>query len=150
MEKQKHREPTLYIVGGKERADEIRRILEDEWGGDNKGRCTYTRNDLAYYIDMFGVVDSLLYNSKTLVESVANGWMQEYKLPEKPQFKPFDKVVVKLENDKWCADFYSHEDGEYIYLIGNVFFNKKAVILPYNEQTAKLIGTTDKWKGGYK
>lgn len=36
MEKQTHREPTLFIVGNKERADEIRHILEDELGGKNE------------------------------------------------------------------------------------------------------------------
>lgn len=33
MKKNAHTEPTLYIVGNEERANEIRHIIEDEWGG---------------------------------------------------------------------------------------------------------------------
>lgn len=75
--------------------------------------------------------------------------MKEYVLPEQPKFKAFDKVVVKIAKGKWHADVYSHEDKEYICLLGNAIFNKECVIvLPFNEETAKLIGTNDEWKGG--
>lgn len=91
MGKNTHREPTLYIVGNKERALELKHIIEDEWGGDNKKELAYSHVSSVYYIDSCGTVDSMPKGAGMLVEAVANGWMKEYELPEKPQFKPFDK-----------------------------------------------------------
>lgn len=62
--------------------------------------------------------------------------------------KPFDRVVTRVDNDAiWTANIFSHIDscGEYntIGCVGGYPY-----CLPYNEDTAKLIGTTDDWKGG--
>lgn len=74
-------------------------------------------------------------------------------LPKKYEFKPFDKVLVRdyLE-DKWMPNFFSCYDGTSEYKYGciagnsdNVVFSKYCI--PYNEETAKLIGTTNNWKG---
>lgn len=54
-------------------------------------------------------------------------------------FKPFDRVVVREYNyDRWCCDFFSH-------MVGNTYICTSGYwlqCLPYNEETAKLIGTT--------
>lgn len=68
-------------------------------------------------------------------------------VPNKPKWtpKPFEKVVAISCADRiWCADIYSHINqlGGYDCIGGNY---KK--VLPYNEETAKLIGTTDNWEG---
>ena len=63
------------------------------------------------------------------------------------QFKPFDKVVARdCPSEKWQADFFSHyEDGDYHFTcIGGGCWR---YCLPYNEMTAKLIGTTDELNG---
>lgn len=54
-------------------------------------------------------------------------------------FKPFDKVLVRDSDDeKWRGDFFSYmEDGQAI-CTGTYWLQ----CLPYNEETAKLIGTT--------
>ena len=74
-------------------------------------------------------------------------------LPKKYEFKPFDKVLVRdyLE-DKWMPNFFSCYDGTSEYKYGciagnsdNVVFSKYCI--PYNEETAKLIGTTNNWRG---
>nr|DAI46758.1 MAG TPA: hypothetical protein [Caudoviricetes sp.] len=62
--------------------------------------------------------------------------------------KPFDRVVTRVDDDAiWTANIFSHIDkyGEYntIGCVGGYPY-----CLPYNEETAKLIGTTDDWKGG--
>lgn len=62
--------------------------------------------------------------------------------------KPFDRVVTRVDDDAiWTANIFSHIDqyGEYntIGCVGGYPY-----CLPYNEDTAKLIGTTDDWKGG--
>ena len=63
--------------------------------------------------------------------------------------KPFDKIVAFEELDEeWVCDMFSHysknyEDKEIIVAIGGCTYFKA---LPFNEETAKLIGTTKEWK----
>lgn len=61
-------------------------------------------------------------------------------------FKPFDRVVGRYHHSAWRADFYSHyeEDGGKYPYKGLAFAYD--TLLPYNEETAKLIGTTDEYK----
>lgn len=75
------------------------------------------------------------YNPKTLqIEPVK---------PEVPfNLKPFDKVLVRDNpNQKWTVDmfsYYNREDNDYPYIcVGNHYCH----CLPYNEQTAHLVGT---------
>ena len=68
--------------------------------------------------------------------------------PKWMTLKPFDRVVTRVDvNAIWTANIFSHIDqyGEYntIGCVGGYPY-----CLPYNEETAKLIGTTDDWKGG--
>ena len=61
--------------------------------------------------------------------------------------KPFDRVVTRVDDDAiWSANIFSHIDsyGEYV-TIGCV--GGYPYCLPYNEETAKLIGTSDDWEG---
>lgn len=61
--------------------------------------------------------------------------------------KPFDKVITRVDgNAIWTANIFSHIDqhGEYV-TIGCV--GGYPYCIPYNEETAKLIGTTDDWEG---
>ena len=75
-------------------------------------------------------------------------------LPKKYEFKPFDKVLVRdYLKDKWMPNFFSCYDGttsDYKYgciagNIDNVVFSRYCI--PYNEETAKLIGTTNNVEG---
>lgn len=62
--------------------------------------------------------------------------------------KPFDKVITRVDvNAIWTANIFSHIDsyGKYV-TIGCV--GGYPYCLPYNDETAHLIGTTDDWKGG--
>ena len=92
------------------------------------------------------------------LEKMGKRWNPDTKqiedLPKKCEFKPFDKVLVRdyLE-DKWMPNFFSFYDGTSEYKYGCIAGNRYNVIfskycIPYNEETAKLIGTTDEWKGG--
>ena len=70
------------------------------------------------------------------------------------ELKPFDKVLVRdYFEDKWMPNFFSCYDGTSEYKYGciagnsdNVVFSKYCI--PYNEETAHLLGTTDEWKEG--
>lgn len=64
--------------------------------------------------------------------------------------KPFDKIVAFEEMSKeWVCDMFSHysknyEDKEVIVTLGGCTYFKA---LPFNEETAKLIGTTKDMEG---
>lgn len=61
--------------------------------------------------------------------------------------KPFDRVITRVNNDViWTANIFSHIDrhGKYV-TIGCISGYRHCI--PYNEETAKLIGTTNNWEG---
>lgn len=60
--------------------------------------------------------------------------------------KPFDRVITRGGDDSiWTANIFSHIDryGQYVTIgcIGGYPY-----CIPYNEETAKLIGTTNNWE----
>lgn len=93
---------------------------------------------------------------KQLFDALANEgkvWDSEKKqiVDLKPKWitpKPFDRVITRGDNnDIWTANIFSHMNsyGEYVAIgcVGGYHY-----CLPYNDDTAHLIGTTDEWKGG--
>ena len=55
--------------------------------------------------------------------------------------KPFDKVVVRCSKaDRWSIDFFSYKVHNGYICTGDAWFG---YCLPYNEETAKLVGTTN-------
>ena len=63
--------------------------------------------------------------------------------------KPFDKVLV-FTNGEWTCDFFSHT------LSGDIF-NKRCmgigdvnVVIPYNDETKHLVGTTEEAPDYYR
>lgn len=73
-------------------------------------------------------------------------------LKPKCEFKPFDRCIWKIRNCEgsiWQASFISYVD-EYGATPMGMSIDEDLVnliILPYNKETAKLIGTTDNWEG---
>ena len=71
-----------------------------------------------------------------------------FKKLAKDNDEPFDKVIMRIDDDAvWTSNIFSHIDqhGEYV-PIGCV--GGYPYCIPYNEETAHLLGTTDEWKGG--
>lgn len=74
-------------------------------------------------------------------------------LEPKCEFKPFDRCIWKIRNCEgsiWQASFVSYVD-EYGATPMGMSIDEDLVnliILPYNDQTKLLVGTTDEWKGG--
>lgn len=70
-------------------------------------------------------------------------------LPKKCEFKPMDWCLMKDSTKYWelCQFAYTKKvHGTTIYsAVGGLIFYK---CIPYNEETAHLLGTTDDWKGG--
>ena len=64
---------------------------------------------------------------------------------EKHQFKPFDKVLVRdCEQHAWKVGIYSHYDKEsHTYVCAGSYYIQ---CIPYNENTAHLIGTNKPYK----
>lgn len=73
--------------------------------------------------------------------------------PKVDELKPFDRCIWKIRNCEgsiWKASFVSYVD-EYGATPMGVSIDEDLVnliILPYNDQTKLLLGTTDEWKGG--
>ena len=62
-------------------------------------------------------------------------------LKQEVELKPFDKVIVRCSKaDKWSIDFFSYKVSNGYICTGDAWFG---YCLPYNEETAKLIGTTN-------
>lgn len=74
-------------------------------------------------------------------------------LKPKVELKPFDKVLCRnSKDDTWEADFFARltrkeidytQSGKYL-CVGDLWM----YCIPYDEETAHLLGTTDEWKGG--
>ena len=59
--------------------------------------------------------------------------------------KPFDKVIVRCSKaDNWSIDFFSYKVSNGYICTGDAWFK---YCLPYNEETAKLVGTTNNIEG---
>ncbi len=88
-----------------------------QYWGENKGEC-------------------LLFPSKE-----ERTW-DNFSLKKTYNFKPFDKVVVRDgDYTVWTIDFFSHKCNNIYYCLSHCWLQ----CLPYNEKTAKLIGTTDSY-----
>lgn len=89
----------------------------------------------------------IVYSLKSSEVPKAKECLKKLGIEEKPkcEFKPFDKVLVRdLEFGIWYADIFSHinkDDGSYM-CIGSSWDE----CIPYNEQTAHLLGTTENYK----
>ena len=84
------------------------------------------------------------------LEKKGKAWDAEKKeivdLKPKCEFKPFDKVLSRrCSEDYWVLNFYSHKTDYYHVCIDG---SSNLDCIPYNEETAHLLGTTDEWKGG--
>lgn len=85
------------------------------------------------------------------LEKEGKAWDSDKKaivdLKQKWTPKPFDRVITRNDDDDiWTANIFSHMDshGEYV-TIGCV--GGYTYCIPYNEETAKLIGTTNNVEG---
>lgn len=122
-----------------------------------------------FMFDTFLTKDKVCYNSEYIhlpirlateeekkqffsaLEKEGKDWDSEKKMIVnlKPKWTPntFDRVITRNdEDDIWTANIFSHMDshGEYV-TIGCV--GGYTYCIPYNEDTAKLIGTTNNVEG---
>lgn len=130
----------VYFVGIKER-DEYQIDVENE---ESNG---LSFNKQGIYFTEFGDGECLLFPDKE------NRDWSKFKAPwyKKEKFDPktlkvFDKVLAKMSNEYYCtwfADFVaepSHEKNETPLILGA---KEADMVIPYNDDTKHLVGTTD-------
>ena len=91
------------------------------------------------------------------LEKKGKAWDAEKKqivdLKPKCELKPFDRCIWKIRNCEgsiWRASFVSYVDEYGASPMGMSIDEDlvNLIILPYNDQTKLLVGTTDEWEGG--
>lgn len=71
---------------------------------------------------------------------------QVVELKPKVEIKPFDQVLVRNDKeDQWSANIFSYQVRDMYHCLGECYWK---YCIPYNEETAHLLGTTDEWEGG--
>lgn len=136
-------------------------VLFEEWV-DSSYRCSKTSliiwdsinkvytKETTYNVEYFQLVSKTQQEDFIKkIEAFYNGkynpiTLQVESIKSKCEFKPFDKVLVRDDpNQKWTVDmfsYYNREDNDYPYIcVGNHYCH----CLPYNEQTAHLVGTKE-------
>ena len=84
------------------------------------------------------------------LEKEGKAWDAEKKqivdLKPNIELKPFDKVLVRdFSREKWSISFFCFKKEDLYVCLHHCSWNQ---CIPYNEETAHLLGTTDDWKGG--
>lgn len=106
--------------------------------------------------DIYTVRLSTEQEKQKLFEALAKegkAWDAEKKmivyLKPKVELKPFDKVLVRDgKNEIWePAFFFRNLSHLNVYNYQTVGGESRVYCIPFNEETAKLIGTTDDWEG---
>lgn len=135
----------------------------DGWANDTYTEFNTTIN--LYCDDNTGeeeVCDTLLFRKATeeernqfieKVERILNGkynpdTLQVETVKPKCQFKPFDKVLVRDDDEKkWRASLFAYYDeNSKLPYVCIPYVHTQCI--PYNEQTAHLLGTTDPYTEG--
>lgn len=115
---------------------------------------TFSMSGCIYNGNIRLATDSEKQQLFSALEKEGKRWNAENKqiedLPKKYEFKPFQKVLAKFDEDcEWMPDFfyyYDKSDSEMPYVC---IANGRAIeCIPYNEETKHLLGTADEWKGG--
>lgn len=105
----------------------------------------YTRVTQHFHIEESNTAQTYIYNIEEKIGGKLDLKTLEIEKP-KCEFKPFDKVVVRCgKADKWSIDFFSYKVSNGYICTGDAWFG---YCLPYNEETAHLLGTTNDWEGG--
>ena len=113
--------------------------FEDWLSFEDKQIYPITENQKMFLFDALAKKGKVWYAEKKQIVDLKPKWITP---------KPFDRVITRGDNnDIWTANIFSHMNsyGEYVAIgcVGGYHY-----CLPYNDDTAHLIGTTDEWKGG--
>lgn len=106
---------------------------------------TFTKE--GFYYNSYNKTECLLLPSKD-----QRDWSKwKCPKPKKPKFdpkslKPFDKIIAKYPKGSWRCAFFSH-----LHPHGVAFTTEStANVVPFNDETKHLVGTTDEAPDFYK
>ena len=74
-------------------------------------------------------------------EPLAKEYLKRFFNIEKEEFKPFDRVLVKDNNERWICSIFSHKISTNTYLRYVTISGRYNQCIPYNEETKHLLGT---------
>lgn len=108
-------------------------------------RLTYNNSRLATEEEKQKLIDALISSKYPKAKECLK--MLGIEVKPECKFKPKDLVLCK-SNDEWCLCRFSHKtirfDGVIMYAtVGGICYDN---CIPYNEQTAHLLGTNKDWK----
>lgn len=121
---------------------------------DWSGGLVYDVNPLTYNNARFATEEEkqkLIDSLKESKDPEAKECLKMLGIEIKPkcEFNPKDWVLIRDNSeDMWCLDIYSHkvwdkdEKCYHYYCVGGWSYQ----CIPYNDQTAHLLGTTDNWE----
>ena len=105
-------------------------------------------NRMYFYIDgkiSHDNVECLLLPSKD--QRDWNKWQCPKPKFDPKTLRPFDKILARHKSSKrWFNDFYSFTDKDGISAVGGYY----DVVIPYNDETKYLVGTSDEAPEYYK
>ena len=118
---------------------------------------SYNEYRFVHNINLRIATDSEKKQLFSALEKEGKRWDSDKKaivdLKPKCEFKPFDRCIWKIRNCEgsiWQASFVSYVDEYGASPMGMSIDEDlvNLIILPYNDKTKLLVGTTDDWKGG--
>lgn len=139
----------IFILKGEYKDGDERAFYYTFYNADNKFTVAEYGNTKVHY-SLRSATDSEKQQLFDALAKEGKAWDAEKKevvgLKPKVEFKPFDKVLSRrCSEDYWVLNFYSHKTDYYHVCIDG---SSNLDCIPYNEETAHLLGTTDEWKGG--
>ena len=116
-----------------------------------EGHFTWEINaDGTISIDEVTSPEVMLYPSKEMRDwsKFTAPWLKKERFDPKT-LKPFDRVIMKPDNGDWHCSILSHREDNNIYyrMIDGYGYS---YVIPYNDETKHLVGTTDEAPEFYK
>lgn len=145
----------IFILKGEYKDGDERAFYYAFYNADDKFAVAEYGNTKVHY-SLRSATDSEKQQLFDALAKKGKTWDAEKKqivdLKPKVELKPFDKVLCRnSKDDTWEADFFARltrkeidytQSGKYL-CVGDLWM----YCIPYNEETAHLLGTTDDWKG---
>lgn len=141
----------IFILKGEYKDGDERAFYYAFYNADDKFAVAEYGNTKVHY-SLRSATDSEKQQLFDALAKKGKTWDAEKKqivdLKPKCEFKPFDKVLSRrCSEDYWVLNFYSHKSHKTDYHIC-IDGSSNLYCVPYNEETAHLLGTTDDWEGG--
>lgn len=141
----------IFILKGEYKDGDERAFYYAFYNADDKFAVAEYGNTKVHY-SLRSATDSEKQQLFDALAKKGKTWDAEKKqivdLKPKCEFKPFDKVLSRrCSEDYWVLNFYSHKSHKTDYHIC-IDGSSNLYCIPYNEETAHLLGTTDDWEGG--